>query len=204
MHPLLASEVNESAEISFFDTRSVMNKFIFLFYGRLEPYKGLEFLIEAFKRLQFERDDVYLVVAGKGKISRRLRAEIRELEDRKTAVFINRYLSDKEVHSLIRLSDVVVIPYTEATQSGIIPQVLPLRKPIITTCVDGLVEQSFFGQLAMLVPPKNSFFLYLAMKRFCENNETIKAHFARALEKEYKLPTFDDLAENIINFVESL
>lgn len=103
-----------------------------LFLGRIVPYKGIHFLTEAIKLLQ-DKYNVHLVVAGKGE-------PYFNFNGIKSYDFINRSVSNEEIVKLIEECDMVVLPYTSASQSGLPMTVYPFNKPIVATNVDGLSE----------------------------------------------------------------
>jgi len=102
----------------------------FLFIGRGRTYKGLDLLLASWP-LVGDSDSI-LTIAGEGHVVSRDISRIQHLD---------RWLSDSEVLSLITNSDVVVLPYLEASQSGIIPVALSSNRPIVITPVGGLIEQ---------------------------------------------------------------
>lgn len=99
-----------------------------LFIGRIRKYKGLIQLV-TFKELI--KDRFHLVIAGEGKIP----SGLKDFE------IHNRWLSESEMSRLLVDSDVVIFPYVEASQSGIIPAAIQLNKIIIVSSIDGLMEQ---------------------------------------------------------------
>jgi glycosyltransferase involved in cell wall biosynthesis len=99
--------------------------------GRIRQYKGIENLIAAFNDLKLK--DIELVIAGEGRLSVNL--------DQRVKV-INRWLEDNEIASLIKNSEVVVFPYTEASQSGILPYCVSESKKVVVTPLPGLLEQT--------------------------------------------------------------
>ncbi len=105
----------------------------FLIAGRIKRYKGVRLFIKAWEKFAGESD--LLVIAGQGKIpvSRNYRSKIK---------IINRWLTNQEFHSLLYYSKVVVFPYRDATQSGILPMAMQLGKIIIITKAGALIEQS--------------------------------------------------------------
>jgi glycosyltransferase involved in cell wall biosynthesis len=103
-----------------------------LFLGRIVPYKGIHILTEAIKLLQ-DKYNVHLVVAGKGE-------PYFNFNGIKSYDFINRSVSNEEIVKLIEECDMVVLPYTSASQSGLPMTVYPFHKPIVATNVDGLSE----------------------------------------------------------------
>jgi glycosyltransferase involved in cell wall biosynthesis len=106
------------------------NKYV-LFVGRIRKYKGVENLIDAFTRLKIK--DVQLIVAGEGKLDVKSDASVR---------VINRWLEESEIAALIKNAEVVVFPYIEASQSGILPYCVRGNKKVVVTPLPGLLEQT--------------------------------------------------------------
>lgn len=102
-----------------------------LFFGRIEEYKGLSVLLEAFKNLKTDTD-IKLVIAGSGQIPKY------EVDDR--IVIINRYIADQEIATLYSKSMCVVYPYLSATQSGVLAIATYFRIPVIASDVSFFKE----------------------------------------------------------------
>lgn len=118
--------------------RSVQQKVRFLFVGRMIAYKGLETLSKALASLA-HRDDWQLRVAGMGpalndEIISRLVAPQVEIVGRS-------WMSYEQVDQLLAESDVLLAPYQEATQSGVIADALTWGVPVVATPVGALSEQ---------------------------------------------------------------
>jgi glycosyltransferase involved in cell wall biosynthesis len=88
-----------------------------LFFGRIEDYKGLEYLIKAEPLITEKEPDVKIIIAGEGDFEkyRKLIKYARNFE------IVNRFIPDEKVAGLFQTAKVIVLPYTEGTQSGIIP-----------------------------------------------------------------------------------
>jgi glycosyltransferase involved in cell wall biosynthesis len=137
-----------------------------LFFGLIRPYKGLAFLIDAIPGVLKELD-CGLVVAGefyddKAKYTalieaRGLREHVR-LEDR--------YISNEDVAVYFSAADVVVLPYVEASQSGIVPIAYSFDTPVISTRVGGLPEAVLDGETGFLVDPGSAAQLTEAILRY--------------------------------------
>jgi glycosyltransferase involved in cell wall biosynthesis len=106
----------------------------FLFIGRGREYKGLDLLLSAWPVVGDSKST--LTIAGEGHHINKVVSRVRH---------INRWLSDSEVIELIQEADVIILPYIEASQSGIIPIALALHKPVVITPVGGLTEQIIDG-----------------------------------------------------------
>jgi glycosyltransferase involved in cell wall biosynthesis len=105
------------------------NRYI-LFVGRIREYKGIENLIAAFENL--DAKDVKLIIAGEGKLKARANQRVD---------VIDRWLEENEIASLVKNSEVVVFPYIEASQSGLLPYCVSENKKVVVTPLPGLLEQ---------------------------------------------------------------
>ena len=119
-----------------------------LCFGRLRAYKGLDLLAEAL-RLMGPRPDMEVRVVGQGPESTAL-ADLRALPGVKVE---NRWVPEREVSTILNWSDVVVLPYREASQSGIAPTALAAGRRVVATQVGGLLEQLEADPLATLCEP---------------------------------------------------
>lgn len=122
-----------------------------LFFGRISPYKGIEYLCEAMLKVKEQVPDATLTIAGGGKIY----FDIEPYRKQKWIQVINRYVGMEELAGLLQNCALSVCPYTDATQSGVIMTSYSLCKPVIATDVGGLGEMVEDGKTGALVPPKD-------------------------------------------------
>lgn len=123
-----------------------------LFFGRILEYKGLEYLIEAIPKVKSHLNKCNVIIAGKGNFDK-YRCLIEDIEDFE---IINEFIPDKMVAELFQRSSIVVLPYVEASQTGVIPIAYSFRKPVIATnvgCIPEIVESGVTGYI---VQPRNS------------------------------------------------
>jgi len=106
-----------------------------LFFGRITEYKGLDVLLSAFKIARPRVPDLKLVVAGRLEPSYRKTAErlLREWGTEEGLITRLSFLSDREVEVVFKAADVVVLPYREATQSGVLFSAYAFRRPVIAS-----------------------------------------------------------------------
>lgn len=102
-----------------------------LFFGRIEAYKGLDVLVEAFKNSALARD-TKLVIAGDGHFVPDATCD--------NVIFLNRYIDDREIKALYTNAMCVVYPYISATQSGVLSVASYFGTPIIASDVPFFVE----------------------------------------------------------------
>jgi glycosyltransferase involved in cell wall biosynthesis len=119
-----------------------------LFFGRLLPYKGLDLLAAGLTRLGPDHDlDVRVV--GHGPESGTLDA-LRQLPRVQVE---NRWVAEDEIAELLAWSDALVLPYREASQSGVAAAGLAAGRWVLATRVGGLSEQLAGEPMAMLCEP---------------------------------------------------
>ena len=123
-----------------------------LFFGRISPYKGIEYLCEAMNIVRQQIPDASLTIAGGGKMY----FDIEPYLKQGGIDLINRYVGMEELVHLLQGHEVVVVPYTDATQSGVVQTAYSLEKPVIATNVGGLGEIVNDGKTGLLVPPREA------------------------------------------------
>ena len=109
----------------------------FVFFGRLRAYKGLDLLRDAWALFQPRHPDSRLLVMGEGDAN----ACAPGLAALAGVTIKARWVAEHEIAALLGQATAVVLPYREASQSGVVPQALALGVPVVATPVGGLVEQ---------------------------------------------------------------
>lgn len=122
-----------------------------LFFGRISPYKGIEYLCEAMMKVREQVADATLTIAGGGKMY----FDIEPYQKQDWVKVINRYVGMEELAGLLQNCALSVCPYTDATQSGVIMTSYSLCKPVVATNVGGLGEMVENGKTGLLVLPKD-------------------------------------------------
>jgi glycosyltransferase involved in cell wall biosynthesis len=107
-----------------------------LFLGRILPYKGLGLAVDALNRLAAAGIRFPLTVAGEGDLT----ALAPGLSALGAAVH-NHWLDEGEIARLCATHDAMLLPYVEASQSGVAGLALSAHLPMIATPVGGLREQ---------------------------------------------------------------
>ena len=124
-----------------------------LFFGRIRPYKDLKTLVEA-ERLLLERiDDYRLTIAGDGPIDEET---ARKIAARDTITLLNSYIPNEEVCELFNRCRAVVLPYRDASQTGVVPIAYSFEKPVIASNVGGIPDVVDHGTTGYLVEPERS------------------------------------------------
>ncbi len=167
----------------------------FLFFGRITAYKGLHILSEAYKQLSGKYSNVSLTIAGSGDFSE-YENEYKSLPNVR---IINRYIKDTEIASFFDTGNTVaVLPYTDASQSGIIPIAFDFGIPVIAADTGGLAEQLFDGDYGILFETGNSQALANAMELFMIDPETYRLQAAKMQEGRASL-IWENVAKTLID-----
>jgi glycosyltransferase involved in cell wall biosynthesis len=141
---------------------------IILFFGRIWPYKGLEYLIRAEPLITSKVPEARIVIAGTGEDFERY-SRLMVNPDRFEVY--NHYVSDEKRAELFRRASVVVLPYVEASQSHIISIAYRCGKPVVATRVGGLPEMVDHGETGFLVAPRDVDALADAVVRLMQNEK---------------------------------
>jgi glycosyltransferase involved in cell wall biosynthesis len=122
---------------------------VILAFGLVRPYKGTDVLLEAFRQVE----GAELWVVG---MPRMPMDELRELARRApgTVRFVDRFVTDPEIPAFMRRADVVVLPYRNIEQSGVLYTGIAFGRPLVLSAVGGFSEVAE-QKAARLVPPED-------------------------------------------------
>jgi glycosyltransferase involved in cell wall biosynthesis len=120
----------------------IHEEFVILFFGLIRKYKGIPYLISAFEQLppKILEKSRLLIVGEIWENHRELlnRIKFSPLHDKITLV--DEYIPDEKINLYFSASNVVVLPYLRASQSGIAHIAMAFGKPVIVSEVGGLKE----------------------------------------------------------------
>lgn len=139
-----------------------------LFFGRIWPYKGLDYLIRAEPLITARVPDVRIVIAGYGEdltCYRRLMVHPEHFH------VYNEYISDDRLIALFSQASIVVLPYIDGSISGVVPIACTFGKPVVASTVGILPEMVEDGVSGLLVPPRDETALANALVRLLQDNQ---------------------------------
>ncbi|WP_205696123.1 glycosyltransferase family 4 protein [Conexibacter sp. SYSU D00693] len=138
--------------------------------GLVRPYKGLDVLLDAWRGIR----GAELWVVGMP------RMDLRPLKQAAPPAvsFVDRFVTDAEVAAVLRRADLVVLPYREIDQSGVLFAALAFGKPIVASAVGGFPEVASDGAIE-LVPPGEPAALHAVLDRLLDD-EAARARLAAA------------------------
>jgi len=151
---------------------------VILSFGLLRPYKGIENLLEAYRRMTVAvpaPPELWIVGNPRMDVG-----PLRELaaEAGGRARFVTRFVEDAEIPAIFRRADLLVLPYLDAEHSGVLYTGLAFGKPMILSAVGGFPEVAEAGA-ARLVPPGDTAALAAALEELA-GDETARRDLAAA------------------------
>ncbi|RTL33114.1 MAG: glycosyltransferase [Burkholderiales bacterium] len=143
-----------------------------LFFGRIEAYKGLGIFLDALDILVKRGVPIQGVIAGRGSDLEQYRQRISqsphiELQEK--------FLSPDEVISEFDRANLVVLPYLDATQSGVGAYAIGRGRPMVASNVGGLGEMCVEQVNGLLVKPSSSEDLAAAIEKLVTNQDKSRA-----------------------------
>lgn len=163
-----------------------------LFFGRLEKYKGVDHLVAAFARLHSQQSSTCrLVIAGPGKI-----APFWPVNLPPNVELHNHLIGDEEAVDLFTHCSLVILPYTDATQSALVAAAYFFRKPVIVSNSGALSEYVLDGKTGFIVEAGNPNSLARTISEACHSPHLLQemGEAGRAWYEKYRLEEFETLS----------
>jgi glycosyltransferase involved in cell wall biosynthesis len=124
-----------------------------LYFGRIWEYKGIRYLIEAEPFITEKIPDAKIIIAGEGENFEKYRKMMVHPE---RFTVLDKFIPHKMVAELFQKASLVVLPYIDGSQSGVIPQAYAFKKPVVITDVGSLPENVDHGITGYIVPPRDT------------------------------------------------
>lgn len=117
------------------------NGYIFLFFGFIRKYKGLDLLLDALPLVQKSGQSIYLLIAGEYYAGEdEIKQQISDSPSAQMIIQHTHFIKNEEVALYFSAADCVIQPYRNATQSGVTPLAYHFEKPMIVTNVGALPD----------------------------------------------------------------
>jgi D-inositol-3-phosphate glycosyltransferase len=141
-----------------------------LFFGRITPYKGLEYLIAALRLLLEGGGDYRLIIAGRLKDCEEYWKAIRETfhQDEQSGRILVRaeYIPEEETEIYFKAADVLVLPYRDIYQSGVLFLGHSFGLPVIAADVGSLKDDIVQGKTGFVFKPQDPEDLANSIERY--------------------------------------
>lgn len=166
-----------------------------LFFGRIWPYKGLRHLLDAMPAVIQRFPQVKLIIAGSGED---LNSYFPNSIDYAHYEIIDRFIPYSEVAALFQRSAITILPYVEASQSGVAAASYGLGTPVIASNVGGLSELVRDGEDGLLIPPADSQALAQAIIRLLDDTDMQNRMRAATLKRSQTDLSWSTIARQTI------
>lgn len=175
---------------------------IILFFGFIREYKGLDNLLRAFAILR-EIMKIKLVVAGEYYHNEEeYKNLIDELKIRDDIFLFNNFIPTNDVKFFFSAADAVILPYNNATQSGIVQIANNFNKPVIATDVGAMSEAVLDNKTGFMVEKKNPAKLAETIIRFY--NENKEEEFVKNIKIESERFSWKNFCDGILSTYEKI
>ncbi|HRI48467.1 MAG TPA: glycosyltransferase, partial [Ignavibacteriaceae bacterium] len=148
--------------------------FVLLFFGYIRKYKGLDILINSFPRIQSKVPNAKLLIVGESYEDIKFYQDIINNTGHADKIVLeNKFVPNEDVAKYYQASDLVVLPYRSATQSGILNVAYGFSKPVMVTRVGGLSEFVFDDRTGIIIEPESKEAIVNGVVRFLELSNVI-------------------------------
>jgi glycosyltransferase involved in cell wall biosynthesis len=178
------------------DTNSKFLKKNILFFGRVSKYKGVETLLKAVSLLD---SDIYerLIIVGKSQYD----VDYSTFPEQSKLVVVDEFVSEENVKDYFDISSILVLPYSEATQSGVAMLGIASATPMVISRCGGLDEQLTDDEAIFFVPHD-----HLELSNYIASllvDESLFQKFYYALSQKSKDESWDVISDKLMRFIES-
>ena len=168
---------------------------LILFFGRIYEYKGLKYLIQAEPMITREIPSAKIIIAGVGENFEKYEEMMINKEN---FIVYNYRIPYQQGAELFQRSSIVVLPYIEGSQSGVIPTAYSFKKPVVVTDVGSIPEIVDDGVTGFIIPPKNSNKLAEAVIKLLNDN-TLRENMGENAYMKLKTDlSWDNIAKETI------
>jgi len=143
---------------------------VILFFGNIAPYKGVEYLVEAFLEIASRDPSCRLIIAGRPKGNEvywaEILAKINATPVREKCLLRIEFVPDAETEIYFKAADVLVLPYTHIFQSGVLFLGYNFGLPVIAADVGSLKDEIVPGRTGHVFPEKDSVVLAKTIENY--------------------------------------
>jgi glycosyltransferase involved in cell wall biosynthesis len=170
-----------------------MEKNTILFFGRIEKYKGLQYLLQSRFYLIKKFPNLKIIIAGNGDLT-----SYGEIDKDPFLEIHNYFIPINNVPEYFQRSSIVVLPYIDASQSGVVPLAYTLSRPVIVTNVGSIPEVVINNKTGIIIQPKNSLEIAKAIEMIFNNDELRNKMINNIDIYTHKELAWDNIANRVI------
>lgn len=142
-----------------------------LYFGRIKQYKGVEYLIRAFQRIAPKNSEYKLIIAGRLEEGCEgywdgIKKEISDYVKAGQIITRIEFIPDSETEMYFKGADVIVLPYKEIFQSGLIVLAYSFGLPVVAADVGSLKEDILEGSTGFVFRPEDPDDLAMVIEQY--------------------------------------
>lgn len=160
--------------------------------GRLTAYKGVEIFVEAVRRLRAHGWSFEATVHGEGPSGREAASSAPDID------WDLRWIPADEFPALIGALDVLVLPYQEASQSGLIADAISQATPCVVSPVGGLASQVLEAGIGLVAASPDANDIAVTIERFLRDPSLAQSLREQSSQRRGQLYSWDDLAQLLL------
>jgi glycosyltransferase involved in cell wall biosynthesis len=177
-----------------------------LSYGQIAPYKGLEYLLRAFAAVLKCDASYRLIIAGRPKWNeaywKQMTQLIKDLGIENRIIERIEHVPDTETELYFKAADVLVLPYVDIFQSGVLFLGYSFGLPAIASDVGSLREDVIDGETGFVVKPKDAVDLAAKIEEYFEselfrNLGTRRSEIKRHANEKYSWSKVAEITKSI-------
>lgn len=183
---------------------------VILFFGRITPYKGIEYLIGAFRQTAANSDNYRLIIAGRvdrgEEYWRKIKSNIEEEVKSGRILLRDEFIPDEETEVYFKASDVLVLPYKNIYQSGVLFLAHSFGLPVLAADVGSLTDDIIEGQTGFAFRPEDSVDLAKAIEKYFASDlyNNLHSHRQRIRDFAAKRHSWGVVADRTVGIYTSL
>ena len=181
---------------------SFSSKYVLLFFGNIQYYKGLDILIEAMYLLKDL--DITLLIAGKSNIPLEpLKQRANDLSIEKKIHWHTFFIKDRNVEEIYDYCDFVILPHRHIDQSGILMSAIQFGKPVVASDTGGFSEIIEDGKQGFLFKKEDPADLSRAIRKIVDTNKLLELDNNMSLLRD-SWKTWHQIAFTTMNIYKTL
>ncbi|MBW6516300.1 MAG: glycosyltransferase [Candidatus Cloacimonetes bacterium] len=170
------------------------NRKVILFFGYIKPYKGVDLLIKSFPLVKEKISDAFLIIAGEIYGNKRYYKELIKQTGLEVDINLqNEYIGSDQVELYYKGADVLVLPYLQATQSGVLQTAYAMDLGVVVTPVGSLPDMVIPGKTGLITESLSENDLAKAIVQYFSLDEGIVKQNIKDHKTNYSWDKFVEL-----------
>ncbi|MBI45342.1 MAG: hypothetical protein CMG66_04160 [Candidatus Marinimicrobia bacterium] len=173
---------------------------IFMFFGLIREYKGLDILLNAINKIDISLlHNIKFLIVGENYEQINKYKKILDDSKKSYVLWVIKYIPNNMLNFYFCASDYIVLPYKRASQSGIIPMAYYFNKPVIVSKISGLNEMVVEGETGFVFNNLNFEELKDILEKCIKNEVIININEIKKIKNKL---TTEHFVKDLIKFID--